>query len=759
MAIYHEDIVNIELQAGTIHRSFLMHSIGSADSAANRFGVRVFRSGEPVDLTGCSCQGYFRDSHGNNIALTSAGTVSGNVAYVTLPQACYNYPGQFCLAIKLIGGGITGTVRIVDGMVDNTHTGGAVAPTETVPTYQEILATYGDMVDIVEDYEEVVANQDAQISDLKSTINPLLTTAPTEYLTEWTQGTISSSGSNQSSTTRCRSTGYKRFNYIKNNRLNIIAKTGYKFSYRVFSSESASAFVATSDWITGSFSLTVNPNYYYRFVIAYTGDTSITPSSIASDALGYNYQYLVDETLTVSGAAADAQKTGEIRSILGKNYYDDGTVATLTHYDGNFDTSPVGSVISFKSQDYYSHTVADVSDCEAVVCNFWYDTDIHYYGIFTDENDIVLERDQFYIADGIYTSNQQIVRMEGTVPSGAKKFYLVSATTASNFAARTKIVLCDFITFHEKIDSLETEINGTESAYGTQTGNYIGERINLKKQDHTFGRSAVIDVGTIYSGSDFSSDVAQGMAIFNGIAFGLLKNGGCILLDLSTKTIVAAYQLPGYGSDFHANSADFSDEFYDTDDEFPLLYVSKTNGNTDSPCYVFRVSRTGASLIQTISFDNGNGDYTGSFDWILDLPVGTTNSSYRKFILWGNGANGTHPMKVLPVPAITSATVIYTEADVTKEFLLETYLPPSEKINVYQGHTVYQNYLFLVDGQWQNNKIYCFNKNSFAFVGRLASKTLMPYEFEDVAVYDGMLYSYQLSPNDYGQYYKIDFTS
>ncbi len=171
MAIYHEDLVNIELQTGTVHRSFLMHSIGSADSAANRFGVRVFRNGEEVDLTGCTCQGFFRNSNGENIALTSAGTVDGNVAYVTLPQACYNYAGQFCLAIKLIGGGVTGTVRIVDGMVDNTNTGGAVAPTETVPTYQEILATYGDMVDIVEDYEEVVANQDAQISDLKSAIN------------------------------------------------------------------------------------------------------------------------------------------------------------------------------------------------------------------------------------------------------------------------------------------------------------------------------------------------------------------------------------------------------------------------------------------------------------------------------------------------------------------------------------------------------------------------------------------------------------
>ena len=145
VAIYHEDIVDIELESGNIHRSFMRHSIGSGDSAANRFGIRVLRNGQEVDVSGCSCYGYFQDPQGNNIALTGNGTVNGAVAYVTLPQACYNYEGQFCLAIKLIGDGITGTMRIVDGVIDNTNTGSAVAPTSTVPTYQEILNQYDAM--------------------------------------------------------------------------------------------------------------------------------------------------------------------------------------------------------------------------------------------------------------------------------------------------------------------------------------------------------------------------------------------------------------------------------------------------------------------------------------------------------------------------------------------------------------------------------------------------------------------------------------
>ena len=119
MAIYKTDMVDIELENGNIFRSFLTHTIGSGDNNANRFGVRVFRKGVPVDLSGCSCQAVFMNAEGTNIALTSYGNVYQNEAYVTLPQACYNYEGQFTLAIKLIGGGVTSTVRIVDGMIEN----------------------------------------------------------------------------------------------------------------------------------------------------------------------------------------------------------------------------------------------------------------------------------------------------------------------------------------------------------------------------------------------------------------------------------------------------------------------------------------------------------------------------------------------------------------------------------------------------------------------------------------------------------------
>ena len=157
MAIYKSDIVTIDLDNGNIFRSFLNKSIGTNDDMANRFGVRVTRSGSTVGLNGVSVQGYFMAPDGQKIAITGSDYTgkSGNVAWVQLPQACYNVEGQFCLSIKLIGGGITGTMRIVDGVVDNTGASGAVAPTGSIPSYQEVLAVYDAAIEAVDNLESL----------------------------------------------------------------------------------------------------------------------------------------------------------------------------------------------------------------------------------------------------------------------------------------------------------------------------------------------------------------------------------------------------------------------------------------------------------------------------------------------------------------------------------------------------------------------------------------------------------------------------
>jgi hypothetical protein len=122
MAFYKEDIVDIDLNSGKIHRSFLNHTIGHNDKNANRFGVRVFRAGYPVDVSGATVTGYFTDSAGTRTVISNGNYAGGNIAYVTLPDDCYEVNGQFTLAIRLTEDGVTSTLRIVDGTIVDTYT-------------------------------------------------------------------------------------------------------------------------------------------------------------------------------------------------------------------------------------------------------------------------------------------------------------------------------------------------------------------------------------------------------------------------------------------------------------------------------------------------------------------------------------------------------------------------------------------------------------------------------------------------------------
>ena len=162
MANYREDIVNIELTGGSIHRSFAQHAIGGGDEAANRFGIRTFRNGEPENING-SVFGLFIRADGGTVAIES-GTVSENVAYVTLPSACYAVEGCFTLAIKVTGTNMTGTMRIVDGMVSRTSTDTPIDPGTILPTID----------DLIESINEAVASIPADYSELSDTVDDLV---------------------------------------------------------------------------------------------------------------------------------------------------------------------------------------------------------------------------------------------------------------------------------------------------------------------------------------------------------------------------------------------------------------------------------------------------------------------------------------------------------------------------------------------------------------------------------------------------------
>lgn len=147
MAHYREHILDIDLESGGVDRSFLNHPIGEGDNAANRYGIRVFRNGQPVTLGSATVQGYFVRHATGETVLTGNGVVTGNVAYVTLPQSCYAVEGNFSLTIKLTGGGVTGTMRIIDGTVVNTTTDTIIDPGQVIPSIEELIAMMEEVIE------------------------------------------------------------------------------------------------------------------------------------------------------------------------------------------------------------------------------------------------------------------------------------------------------------------------------------------------------------------------------------------------------------------------------------------------------------------------------------------------------------------------------------------------------------------------------------------------------------------------------------
>lgn len=134
--IIREDIANVDLSK-PLTRGKAVELLATGDKLSNRFGAAVYRDKDKIGLSGYAVTGYFIRPGHDTVVIT--GTASGNTAYVDLPQACYIASGAFSLAIKISGGGITQTVRIIDGYIRLTQTDDLVDPGTTVPTLDDIL--------------------------------------------------------------------------------------------------------------------------------------------------------------------------------------------------------------------------------------------------------------------------------------------------------------------------------------------------------------------------------------------------------------------------------------------------------------------------------------------------------------------------------------------------------------------------------------------------------------------------------------------
>lgn len=140
--------------------------------------LEVMDGGQAATLTGVGCMGYFIRADG--VTVPAEGTVSGNVAMVTLPADCYAVQGRCRLSVNLVKGSDIHTMLQVDGYVDRTRTDTVTDPENVIPSVDELLAKIATM-DVATAAAKAAAEKAEAAADGVGTGTPGTASAPMVY--------------------------------------------------------------------------------------------------------------------------------------------------------------------------------------------------------------------------------------------------------------------------------------------------------------------------------------------------------------------------------------------------------------------------------------------------------------------------------------------------------------------------------------------------------------------------------------------------
>ena len=208
------------------------------------------------------------------------------------------------------------------------------------------------------------------------------------------------------------------------------------------------------------------------------------------------------------------------------------------------------------------------------------------------------------------------------IDSGWQTDYTISANTRFRIVIAHTVpesYLADVYDYVNQISFDSKAVSLIKEVHRLPTYFYEGESLSFKKLG--------FDVSQMYNVPTVTGKASQGFAIYNDVIFQLYSNDKVNLIDYNDGAVIATLDIK---SD-HGDTIDFSNEFYDPSDEFPLAYI--TSDTTPAKVYVVRLSRSETQLIRTYYFGDVSktGYYAGH---CLDAnnnviyTVGYTQSSY-----------------------------------------------------------------------------------------------------------------------------------
>lgn len=322
--------------------------------------------------------------------------------------------------------------------------------------------------------------------------------------------------------------------------------------------------------------------------------------------------------------------------------------------------------------------------------------------------------------------------------SGWKTSYIVPANTPFNFVIAKTI---EDMSLTADVPTFVNAIKLNVSKYSADTENlYFGDKIVLNN-DSTTQHSVNITLWKDFVGDEipslasYSLHLNQSMTIYGGYVF-LFSPGICTILDYSTKNIVGSCNYEP-ASHQHANSAQFTDMYYASDDEFPLLLLSRcgnsASGSGYDECLIYRITRSESTFTMTLVNDIMPNFATYGASWGIDNNTGLLYMSTTINGTWQVTENNPIMFSAYKMPTLTeilsSNEILIDKDDVIAKMLIPHYTLQGMAVNggiIYTGITYNGHNVWAAD-IWNN---------------RVKSKIKLTsnYEVEGVAVYDGKIY-------------------
>ena len=144
MDLAQKPVYKLDLAAGTSVVN-LTTPLVEGDDRAQTFTLELTDKGAPANLNGYSVTAYFgrgKTAEAEADTIPLSGTVSGNVATITLTESCYSRSCYFSMPIRLSNGatGQKRTYLIVRGTVVKSVDGTIIDPDGSVPSLDDLFA-------------------------------------------------------------------------------------------------------------------------------------------------------------------------------------------------------------------------------------------------------------------------------------------------------------------------------------------------------------------------------------------------------------------------------------------------------------------------------------------------------------------------------------------------------------------------------------------------------------------------------------------